>query len=76
MLLRRRRSPVVLVLSAVFTAVALSATGFAGLVAYADSAFVAFAAAPLLLVPLPVAAALASSSDVGAFRMHIRLAWR
>jgi predicted Co/Zn/Cd cation transporter (cation efflux family) len=43
----------------------LAVTALAGLVVYSDSVFVAFAAAPLLLVPLPaVTAGLARSRDV------------
>jgi sirohydrochlorin ferrochelatase len=64
--LRRHGGRRTLVLSASLAAGVLVLTSIVGLVAYNDSAFVAFAAGPLVLVPLPViAAALASSRDVG-----------
>lgn len=53
------------IVAASWTAVALGATSLAGLAVYRDSVFVAFAAVPLLLVPLPaVAAVLAGTRDV------------
>jgi quinol-cytochrome oxidoreductase complex cytochrome b subunit len=52
-----RSSRRLLVLSGVGTVLALVTTALVGLVAYRDSAFVAFAAVPLVLVPLPVVAA-------------------
>lgn len=55
--LRRRARGTVLVVSAVATALVLAATTVVGVVAYSESAFVAFAAGPLLLTPLPLAAA-------------------
>jgi hypothetical protein len=59
-LLRRQERRTPLVVSAVAAGAVLVATCLAGFVAYSDSAFVAFAAAPLLLVPLlAVTAALA-----------------
>jgi hypothetical protein len=57
-----RLSRRLLVLSGAFTVLALVTTAVVGLVAYRDSAFVAFAAVPLVLVPLPVVAASLAAS--------------
>lgn len=63
--LRRRRGRTALVVAASWTGAALGITALVGLNVYSDSAFVAFAALPLLLVPLPaVAAALAATRPV------------
>lgn len=56
--LRRR----LLVLSGAATAAVLLATVAVGLVAYQHSVFVAFAAGPLVLVPLPVVTAFLAAS--------------
>jgi hypothetical protein len=64
--LRRRCGRTTLVIAASWTVAALGITSLVGLPVYSDSAFVPFAAAPLLLVPLPaIAAALAGSGDIG-----------
>ena len=55
--LRRRGGRTALLMAASLTAAAWAMTSVVGLMGYRDSVFVAFAAAPLLVVPLPVAAA-------------------